>query len=120
MSRPMAKRYLSLVHTIYKAVGAHVPAVVCMVDQGRVEQAADYARNQAKFTIEEYIEVIQKCPNLHLARTLLGRPGHGTVPLGVLLKTLMKAGASSIWLKLIADIEAKSTQGEDKCFKNNC
>lgn len=47
----VAKRYLPLAQTVYKAVRAHVPAVVCMLQQGRIHQAVGYAKNKAMYVI---------------------------------------------------------------------
>ena len=103
-------RYLSLAQQVYVKIEDFVSAMICMVRQGRVNQALDYAKNN-KMTPPQLMEVLRVCPtNTQLVHGLY-EVRHGNnkslCPLGVILTTLLQTDHYDVGLHLVKEIHAR-------------
>ena len=78
-----------------------MPAVVCMLEQGRFHQAVEYARSKAWLEVADYVAILHQRPSAALVDALFPSFDKSLIPLGVLVTTLLKTDAYEVGLKLV-------------------
>ena len=109
--RPASQpQYLSLAQQVYVKIEDHVSAMICMVKQGRVNQALEYAKAN-RMSPQQLTEVLRVCPtNTQLVHGLYEvRTGNSKslCPLGAIVTTLLKTDDYDVGLGLIKDIYSR-------------
>ena len=112
--KPQAtKSCLALAQRVYSEADAHVPATICMIRLGRINQALEYSTKN-KFQREQFVELIKQCPGPQLAKALYETRvrGRSLLPLGVIVNNLLKTDLeANVGLFLIQDIYLHGPQG---------
>ena len=102
------KNCLSLAQKVYAEVECKAKAVICLVKQGRVKQAVDYAQ-KLKLNQRDYREVIKACPLPELIHDLYHTHvrGRRLVPLGAVLSSLLETDFFAIGMSLLVEASSK-------------
>ena len=66
---------LPLAQTVYMKVGAHHQVIACLCGQEKFSIMLNYARKHAKFTTEDYRNILLQNPSPELAKLMLNCPG---------------------------------------------
>ena len=83
-----------------------------MIKLSRVTQALSYAK-KSEFTQTDYVELLERCPTIQLSHAMYREHETGfsdIMPLGLIIRTLMKSGAMDIGLHLLQDIHLQKPQ----------
>ena len=107
-----SKQCLVLAQNIYTKLKLHKAAIICMIKLSRVTQALNYAKKN-DFTQEDYVEVLERCPTIQLSHAMYKEHDNGfsdTMPLGLIVRTLMKTDSFDIGLHLLQDIHLQKPQ----------
>lgn len=108
-------KFLALAQQVYAEVECHMKSVICMVRQGRVKQALEYAQHRARFRLVDYMQLLEHCPGPQLAHALYQHRAsidHSLLPLGVIVTTLLATDSYDIGLHLLQDIYTPGPQGK--------
>ena len=111
---PESRQCLALAQRVYTQIEAHMLAVKCMIRQGRVNQALEYAQQKAHFHYQDYLQVLQECPSIQLSHALSvqrSRNGRTMLPLGVIVRTLLELDQADIGLHLLQDLHRNHSGG---------
>ena len=105
---------IALAQRVYEEVAAHKKVVDCMMSQGRINQALEYARLKTVFLREEYIELLLKNPSPTFANELyIHKEGEKSLlSLGQIVFTLMQTDVYDIGLQLLQSVYDKGPHGE--------
>ncbi len=99
---------LAMAQQVYVALKAYPQAVICMIRQGRMIQALDYARNRADFGMGQFVGVLKNWPTMALAELLIEQK---VLPLGVVVKTVWQTDCYDMGLQLVQQLYHKGKQG---------
>ena len=92
---------LPLAQHIYSSLGLHKSAIKCMVIQGKMKQALQYAQHTAEFTVKDYAMLLEKHASEDLCRELLTS---NAVSVLVLAKALLDSGHEHLTVHVMGTI----------------
>ncbi|CAH1791061.1 unnamed protein product [Owenia fusiformis] len=100
----------ALAQRVYSTVAAHSKVVLCLIKQGRVKSALEYAKVKADFAHGDFMDLLRLSPSGELAHALIDSEelGMGTLPIGMVVKTLLGTEAEIDGLQIIHDIYLQS------------
>ncbi|XP_078672231.1 clathrin heavy chain linker domain-containing protein 1-like [Branchiostoma floridae x Branchiostoma belcheri] len=104
---------LALAQAVFTAIQAHREAAVCMCRQGKVYNMVEYAYGTGAFHTADWSHVLQTCPSLELARSLI-QPYNDQPPalqLGQAVSTLLQTEDYLIGLRLLQETHDKFPTG---------
>ncbi|XP_066282329.1 clathrin heavy chain linker domain-containing protein 1-like [Branchiostoma lanceolatum] len=104
---------LALAQAVFTAIQAHRQVAVCMCRQGKVYNMVEYAHGTGTFHKADWAHVLQTCPSLELARSLI-RPYNDQPPalqLGQAVSTLLQTEDYMTGLKLLQETHDKFPAG---------
>lgn len=110
-----SNKCLALAQQVFTEIEHHTLAVICMVKQGHLKQALEYAQQRARLKEKDYAEVLREVPSLQLAASLFSKNlrGNHLLPLGMILSTLIRASAFGIGLKLLENLHITPQDAAD-------
>ncbi|XP_074655694.1 clathrin heavy chain linker domain-containing protein 1-like [Tubulanus polymorphus] len=100
---------------VYTAVAAHDKVIGCMLHQGRVISAVEYAERKASYDQNKYAELLEAYPSPQLAQALF-RPfndGSRHLPLGVVVRILLHTNLYEQGFLLLKDVITNREGSDD-------
>ena len=88
--------------------------VVCMLKQGLVKNGLEYAKLKAPFTRDGFVELIKDCPSQALLKALVDgrKPSERSLPIGVMMKTLVEEDKFELTLPFIQELQNSPSLGK--------
>ena len=108
---------LPLAQHIYSSLDLHKEAIKCMVIQGKMKQALQYAQRRAEFSVHDYAMVLEEHANEDLCQELLSS---NAMPVLLLAKVLLNCGHEQLAVHVMGTIcEADPISKSNSCIKIN-
>ena len=97
-----AGQCLAVAQHIYISLHLHRPAIKCMVIQGKIKQALQYAQHRANYSVSDFAELLWAYPTKELSLALVGyKVGRSVIPIGVVATALLKSGHEDLAMQLM-------------------
>ena len=108
-----SSKCLALAQQVYTEIEHHSLAVICMIKQGRLKQALEYAQQRGRMKEEHYAQVLREAPSLQLTQFLFRKNARGNsiLPLGAILGTLLTTNKFEFGITLLGSLQIKASQG---------
>ena len=100
---------LALAQQVYVALGLHKAATGCMVRQGRINQAVEYASQRKALSSRDYCVLLHVAPSAKLGILLVHS---GLVPLRKVYSILMEKDMAAAGLEVILSVSQHGAHGK--------